>query len=288
MRLVRAPAALLLGMLVLTACTGADRDAQNEPAPGTDVGVSDGGGGDESASDVGDDDQQVITTGSLRLVVAEPTAAADEVAAIVEGSGGRVDERNEHTAPGSQPSASMVVRIPADVLEPTVGQIEELGEPRDLTYRSTDVGRTMRDLDARITALETSVDRLLALLAEADSSDALVAAEAALSERQAELESLRSERAHLADQVAMSTMHIDLVASETATIEPDGFLGGLQAGWNALVTFAGAVLVAVGALLPWLAVLALLAAIVVPVWRRRRRKNRPAGPEERPERVGSG
>ena len=65
----------------------------------------------------------------------------------------------------------------------------------------------------------------------------LLAAEKELTARQAELESLQSQRASLTDRVDMSTLHVQVVAeAPTATIRPAGFLGGLDRGWSALLT----------------------------------------------------
>src|SRR5690625_4698355 len=48
----------------------------------------------------------------------------------------------------------------------------------------------------------------------------------------------------------MSTLHINLHTRHVAELEAGGFLGGLQNGWNALVTFASGLLVALGTVLP--------------------------------------
>ena len=58
---------------------------------------------------------------------------------------------------------------------------------------------------------------------------------------------------------------------------PDGFVDALGTGWNALVSAAGAAVVVLGVLLPWLLVAAVIAAVVlVPLRRARRRSALPA------------
>jgi hypothetical protein len=137
----------------------------------------------------------------------------------------------------------------------------------------SDVTSTAIDLDARISALQTSVTRLQTLMDGAATTEALLAAEAALSERQEELESLQSQRSLLADQVELSTLRVHLRPFGVAPAGgPDGFLDGLSTGWRSLVTAVGAVVVVLGVLLPWLAVAALVAvAVLVPVRLARRR-----------------
>ncbi|MCK6209758.1 DUF4349 domain-containing protein [Georgenia sp. EYE_87] len=280
MRRLRWFLALLCGVLLLAGCTSGSEDASDESGgggvPAQDAGGDGAEGEGAGADDGGGEDRQVVTTADATVVVDDPAAAADEVAALAERAGGRVDQRNGQAAGAegtdSRPSAWLTVRIPADQLSTVLDQLEAVGEVRQLSQDSTDVTSTTRDLDARITALRTSVDRLLGIMADADDSTALIAAESAISERQAELESLQSERAHLADQVAMSTLRVELVArDDPVVVNAGGFVGGLRTGWDALVTALDGLLVGLGVLLPWLVVIGVPAAAVLWFARRRRR-----------------
>ena len=284
MRLLRT-VALLLTLVLLAACSSADSGDDGRWA-GTDSGGAEGGPQadyDAAAEEAGDSaadgesgPREVITTGSLTLVVADAGTAVGQIVTLVEESGGRIDERSEYTGEDEHDTTAwLTVRLPAEELSATITRLEELGEAREINLSSDDVTLRGRDLDARIAALETSTERLISLMAEADTSEALIAAENALSQRQAELESLRSERAYLSDQVAMSTMHITLTSERVVQLEAGGFVGGLQNGWNALVTFASGLLVALGTLLPWLALVGVPLAAVIVLLRRRRR---PRGP----------
>ena len=90
---------------------------------------------------------------------------------------------------------------------------------------------------------------------EAPTTEALLAAEGALSGRQEQLESLQSQRALLADQVELSTLRVHLQPPGVAPPGgPDGFVDALGTGWRALVSAAGAAVIALGVLLPWLLV----------------------------------
>ncbi|HLS73957.1 MAG TPA: DUF4349 domain-containing protein [Actinomycetaceae bacterium] len=288
MRLLRT-VSLLIVLVLLAACSsgssGSDAGWSGADSAGAEHGpeidqAADGAAEDADESAAGP--REVITTGSLTLVVADTGAAVTQIVALVESDGGRVEGRSEYTTEDERDaSAWLTVRVPADDLSATIDRLEELGQATEIDLSSDDVTLRGRDLDARITALETSTERLISLMAEADTSEALIDAEEALSRRQAELESLRSERAYLSDQVAMSTLHINLHTRHVAELEAGGFLGGLENGWNALVTFASGLLVALGTVLPWLAVIGVPAAIVLLLVRRRRR-TRPTPPSPEP------
>lgn len=220
--------------------------------------------------------RQVIKTGSMTITVAYPADAADEASRIVESAGGRIDSRTEHAATdGDRGSASLTVRIPSAKLTPTIERLSKLGTAEDIAISSDDVTAQSQDLDARITALRTSVDRLLDLMAKATSTQDLITIESALSDRQSNLESLETQQRQLKDQVDLSsvTLTLDSVAKPRTHL-PDNFLDGLVTGWNSIVAFFAGVLVVVGVLLPWLAMAVAIAFGVLAVLRARRRRLR--------------
>lgn len=269
MRLLRTVVLGLMVVLGLLACSGGGGDDSGGAE-------SAAGGGDMAVEEAADSEagpREVVTTGSLSLVAEDPLTAMDEVVGLVEGVGGYVEERAEHAGTDdAEASGWLTVRVPAAELTAVLDGLEAFGETRDVQIGSEDVTRQGRDLDARIAALETSTERLLGLMAEADSSQTLLAAEDALSERQAELEALQAERAHLSEQVAMSSLHVSIGADSPVQLATGGFVGGLQDGWAALVGFAGGLLVVLGAVLPWLLALGVPLAVVAVLLRRRRRR----------------
>ncbi len=232
-------------------------------------------GGAPTGPEDADPDRQVVTTASAWLAVEDPAEGAQRVSELVESVGGRVEERTEQAASpeGQGAVADLVVRVPSEALTGVLADLEDLGDVGSVSVTRSDVTTTAVDLDARISALQTSVARLQGLMDGAATTEALLAAEAALSERQEQLESLQSSRSLLTDQVELSTLHVHLAPFGVAPAGgPDGFLDGLGTGWRALVSVVGAAVVALGVVLPFLAVAAVVtAAVLVPLRRARRR-----------------
>ena len=267
-------AVVLLSMLTLAGCSaGASLPTNDLGGVAESAPQFDGTAADSAV----DENRQVIVTGYLTLTVEQPTAAAAEAARIVERVGGRVDSRRESAPTGDEPgSAELTVRIPTDKLEETLVSFKELGELENVEQSEQDVTSEARDLDVRITALRTSVDRLITLMASAGTTADLISIETALSERQANLESLESQQRYLDDQVEMSTFTLYLGSEEDAPVdEPDTFLSGLQAGWDMFVGFFSFLLVAIGVLMPWI-ILATVIAFGI-LYLLRRRKMKPVG-----------
>jgi hypothetical protein len=277
MKRTHAAAALILAVLLLAGCTS--QASSDRSSGGAEPGVVTGAPAkDQGTGGVATNNRDVITTGTVSITVQDPINAARDAAAITVQAGGRVDSRNETPATQNQPaSATLVLRIPAEDLDRTLTELKKLGTVNFLTLNAADVTQQTLDIDARITSLKTSVDRLLALMAAAKDTTDLIAIESQLSTRQAELQSLQSQRDYLSDQIDYSTITLSLYAEGTvAPPQPGTFWDGIVAGWNALVATLGGALVGLGFILPWLFALGVVGAIVLLViWMSTRKRKAP-------------
>jgi hypothetical protein len=282
-------AILALALALLVGCSGSgsgDSGGEQSGAGGEAVDRGPGVPEDPAAAPgdptEADADRQVVTTANASLAVEDPAESAQRVSELVEAAGGRVDERTEQAVSGDDgvegTVADLVVRVPADELTGILAGLEDLGDVDNVSVSHSDETTTAVDLDARISALQSSVTRLQTLMDGAATTEALLAAEKALSDRQEKLESLQSQRDLLADQVELSTLSVHLEPSGVAPAGgPEGFLEGLGTGWRALVSSLGALVVVLGVALPWAVVAALVAvAVLVPLRFARRRAAVPA------------
>lgn len=273
------PTALLLSALALTGCSaGADSSAYDSggvaaPMPATDTLNQEAGSADGQSTV----DRSVITTGWVTITVTDPMDAAAEAARITESVGGRIDSRSEYAPRGGDGgSATLTLRIPSKDLTATLDKLKELGDVQEVSLSATDVTMESQDLDARITSMRASIDRLTALLAGATDTDSLIALETAISDRQGQLESMEAQQRFLADQVSMSTVTLNLVTEQVvADPQPVTFLDGLVAGWNAFVAFFAGLLVVIGVLIPWLVLAGIITAVVIVIIKRRKPKATP-------------
>jgi outer membrane lipoprotein SlyB len=253
---------------------GSDVFAPAVPAPD-----AAGAAGDKSISSgtvIGARD--VITIGSVSLTVKDPLRSAEDAVKVAQRAGGRIDSRTENPATPNQPaSATLALRIPSDALDRSLIELRKLGRVNFVSLNASDVTQQTQDLDARITSLRTSVDRLLGLMTSAATTADVIAVETALAERQSELESLQSQRESLSDQIDFSTVMLELFAEGTiAGGTPGDFWSGIVTGWNALVAALAGLVVGLGVALPWILALAVLAGIVLLVIRLSTRKRKAA------------
>ena len=230
--------------------------------------------------------REIIARASATVRVDDvDTAAAaigDEAARLggyVEAMSIGVDRVDTFGAPdGDSPDQTMIepaasgawitVRVPAGELDEATAALSELGEVTASQVDRRDVTAEAVDLRARVDALQASVDRLTALVADAESTRDLIAVEEALASRQADLEAYRQQLKSLDDQVGMSSLTVALTTPQpVAEADPAGFGDGLAAGWSGLVATVNGMVLALGFLLPWLAV---IAVVVIAAWLIRR------------------
>jgi Domain of unknown function (DUF4349) len=239
------------------------------PAPAIDAGSGarqdDGGAGmaapETSGTDartpgvpIGGVQRQLVRSAQLTVEVGDPVTAVRQVRTVAAGVGGFVSEEESGDF-----GSWLVLRIPADSLDRVLDEVAAFGRVTARSSQVLDATEEVVDLDSRVASQTASVARVRGLLAEAVSIGDVMAIESELARREAELDSLTRRLAVLRDQVALSTLTVDLRAPGAAPPGPrptPGFLDGLAAGWEGLRAIGSATAAVVGFVLPFLPVLA--------------------------------
>lgn len=280
MKITHLVTVLALTSLALTGCA-----STTESSIGSDAGGYPSVEGPKDESGLSDGlaslpDSSVITTASAFLTDEDPSAVADEIRDLAGAAGGKIDGRSVQSDPDGRTNyVSLTVRIPSGALDGFLTDLDGVATVQNLSQNSQDVTLIVTDYEARISALESSIARFLALESVAKSTQDLIEIESALAERQAQLEQLQSEMRYYSDQIALSTVQIDIGLPQSATDPiPDDFWGGIVAGWKGLVAFFTGTLIAFGFAIPWLPVIGALGFAGWWVARRfgRRRTAKPA------------
>lgn len=279
----------VLGLLFLAGCGDDGSESQADrassptisgPASAVAPGFREGAPSKEGPAPSDSANRKEVITGSVDVTADDPIGAAATVTEQVRAMDGRIDSRTEQ--PGTDdrtPRAVLSVRVPADKTDAFITGLGGIGTVTEVSTNRDDVTMQWEDLDARIRALQASVDRLRALIAGATNTADLIAAEEALSSRQGELDSLTAQKRSLDDQVALSTLTITLTADDKqAPGDPDNFWDGIVAGWNSLVDWLRDAVVFAGKAVPWLGFLAVLGGVLWVIVRLVRGRGKSAPP----------
>ena len=301
---------LVAGVLALTGCSGSANKSESgsaggrlpEPgrvaagvAPGVAVATTAqagaGSAGASGSTPSTSTDRSIVRTAAVTVSVKDVDTSADRIAALVSKVGERVDG-DQRSNDADARTAQLTLRVLPGRLDDVIAAIDKMGKELSRTVKGEDVTATRADIDARISALATSVARLQRFLSESTSVPNLLALEKQLSDRQGELDAMRARQRALGDEISLATLTVQVVQNGTPVVArresgPAGFGSALAAGWHGLVLALLWVLAALGYALPVGVVTALLGFAGALFWRRNRRhRMQPAlattGPDQRP------
>jgi len=204
-------------------------------------------------------ERSLVRTAQLSVEVEDPVAGTRKVRTVVAGIGGSVAQ--DESGDGS---SRLTLRVPAEALDRLVDDIGALGHVTARSGQVVDATDQVVDLNARVASQQASVVRVRTLLGQARSIGDIVSIESELSRREADLDSLTGRLAVLRDQVALSTLTVDITKASPPPVEgagASGFPGGLGNGWDGLRALASGAGALAGFVLPFLPVLALLGGL---------------------------
>ncbi|WP_044385031.1 DUF4349 domain-containing protein [Streptomyces cyaneogriseus] len=278
---------LLAAALALTGCSaggedsaGAAADAGEEAASQADGRGGGAYGGDASGAKASAPQKlttnRIIRTASLTVQVDSVPKALDAARAEAESAGGYVGNETTTRDEDGRERTRVVLRVPVERYDSVLAGLEGAGKLLERSAKAEDVTDQVVDVESRIESQRASVARVRALMDQATRLSDVVTLEGELSSRQAELEALLARQASLKDRTTLATITLSLTETPVTQSEREddpGFLDALAGGWDAFVTMLRGLAVALGAVLPFAAV----AALLVLLWLRVVRPRRPGG-----------
>lgn len=261
-------------------------DSQNS-APG-EPGAANG----EEASPQAGQNAKLIRRAELEIQTeAFDTAAASLEALVVEAGGYFQSAQVEGGSLRDQNAArygNYVIRLPEENFSAFLDQSGTLGYVVRRSESSENVSQAYYDTETRLAAQRTKQERLLALLAQADTMESIIELENALSETEYEIQSLTTDLEHYDDLIDYAT--VDLYLAEVLSFsQTPGETAGLGERMAAGLSASTAGLVqGVQDLLVWLSYHLFPVIVVLGAaggglfyWRRVRRGRKNGPPEEK-------
>lgn len=229
------------------------------------------------------DHRKVIRTGRIELVVTSYDAARGKLDALIQDAGGYIDSTRVGRYRGAVSTATLIVRIPSGAFAGLLPRLAQLGEVTSETTDAADITDQYVDAEARLASAQQLEKRLLELAtARGGTIDQVLAVERELARVRGEIESYQGHLKQWSDQVALSTLTIELSTRSTELADaPPPSIGSqsssaLHASLTAMRDFAAWLAITLIALLPWLVVATPVYLVVRWIVRRTRRRLPPA------------
>lgn len=251
------------GSGVRTMMVGAANDAMPEAA---------------SAKSAVAEDKKIIRNVSLTIKTSAYDDSMASLTALLSQYGGYLESSSEYTNNRDLRTASLTLRIPADSLDAFLSNTGELGRITSRNMSSTDVTASYQDTAARLENQKLLLARLQALTDTAGDLSDLLALETQLADTQYNIEQLESALADTDQQVNDATVRVTLneeaqpdLRDETVSLG-DRIKGALSTGWNAFVSFLQDCVVFLTAALPFIAIVAVMAIVIIIIRKAKKRK----------------
>lgn len=219
---------------------------------------------EEEKSIVGEDiEQKIIKTGYLNLEVDNYNQVTASTKEMVQAWGGYIVNENTYAFGPNQNllAGNITLRVPHQVFDEALRNIEELGTVRNRSSNSQDVTEEYVDIEGRLKAMRLKEERLIDLLAKSGSLGDVLALENELARTRADLEALEGRLKYLNNRTEYSTINLELRETLTPTqqISTTGFKGIMartQQAFiktiNTIITGLGNLIVFIGGNLPYI------------------------------------
>jgi len=279
--------------LLLAACSGATLNSARSTAPhraipaaGTPAFAAAGQGSAATGKTAGRaglalSTQSIIYTADLTLRVNDVAAQAEAAKNIVTAVGGYVAREQEITPPGRhRTSVQLALKIPVAQYAQTLDKLKALhGKQIAFNQHAVDVTQRVADVNSRVASAQAAISQLRALLRRAGSVSQLLPVQEQINSQESELEALLAQQRALAHETSYATVTVLLLGHHAVIVKKHqkipGFAGGLRGGWHALGLVVGWVLTALGSILPFAVLLALIGGLIYASRRRLGRRKPP-------------
>jgi hypothetical protein len=238
------------------------------PAPETGLAHAAGAAGTAQPAKLALASQSIIFTASLTIQATDVPATASRATAIATAAGGYVSgEHASASAAGhAQARVSLQLKIPVAQYPAALSKLTGMPGTRQisLSQQAQDVTQQVADVGSLVTSAQAAIAQLDALLKRTGAVADLLSVQEQISAQESSLEALLAQQRALARETSYATVSITLVGQHTRPVrhagkqKQHGFVAGLTAGWRGLRLVVSAILTALGAALPFLALAAVL------------------------------
>jgi hypothetical protein len=232
---------------------------------------------------------------SYGVEVDDISKGINDVVALSDRHGGQIYERSINITDDRSSTASFVIKLPPENVEAAIDALDAIGVRPTASQGTEDVTTQVVDIDARLVTAQASLDRVRKLLEAATDLGQVLSLESQLTERETLVEQYTAMKRALSNRVSLATLRVQLSLSPepaTTTVEPKDdkptIGNAFRSGWKGFVNVLAAIMIFIGYTAPFLVIVALGAAVLIPLSRRRRQltlqaqQNRSAAPPPPP------
>ena len=174
-------------------------------------------------------------------------------------------------------SANMLARIPADKYQDFMSSVGDVGSLTSKSENVEDITSSYVDVQARLKSLNTKLERLQELEAEADNVTDLLEIEDRINDVQYQIESYTAQKKTYDDKIDYSTVSVDI--SEVVTyseVKADSawnrFAEAFAGSFTGFIEFLQNLVIGLIYLLPYIIIVAIVVVVIIRIQKKRKIK----------------
>jgi hypothetical protein len=261
---------------------GSESFAASGAAPAAREPLAGGEGSSAQAARLTQTSQSIIYTANLTVRVRDAARAAATAVTDITARGGYTAAEQAQTSHSrrQRPMVSLTLKVPVAGYPAALHQLAGLGRQTSLSQQSTDVTEQVADVSSRVTSQQDAIAQLRTLLRRAGSVSGLLQVQEQISNDESSLEALLAQQRALDHETTYATISVGLLGplppAAAHHASHHGFAAGLGAGWRGFSRAAAWLFTALGVVLPFAVVIAILGGLGYAGQRRiARRRARP-------------
>ncbi|MEA5027221.1 MAG: DUF4349 domain-containing protein [Erysipelotrichaceae bacterium] len=198
---------------------------------------------DKSASDAAtesSDSEMLLINAYISLAIEDNETADSLIREYVKTNGGKIVNSNNYLTTDDYKVFTLEVKIPQTVYDAFMSYLKEQGKVENASETSYDVINQYNDNSLRLTMLQNKLDRLNALMEQAQNMSDLITIEDAVSQTIYEIELLNSSQNELEYDNEYASVNITINPVMKESVETSGFddilINAFTASLNAFLT----------------------------------------------------
>lgn len=224
---------------------------------------------------------RIIRSVYLSLSSRQFTDDLDRIRTVIKEKSGYVESSDLSADARSRRYASLTARIPSENLDSFLASAKGIGYMTSFSESGEDVSEQYTDTEARLQTQRNKMERLQALLAQADAVEDLLAIETEIANTQYQIDSLTGALQGYDSRINYSAVTIDLAEESMTPSEGsrqrslwERITDAVRDAFAGMVMFLEDMVVLLAIVLPYIALLAVLATIVAIIVKLVRRKQK--------------
>ncbi|CEJ43298.1 DUF4349 domain-containing protein [Umezakia ovalisporum] len=233
---------VLLGGVIFTSCASSVQPSLNQPLPSRDnlanqapaPIISEISAQQPQPAPVERPRSQLIKKAAMTVIVDSVGESIESVSRIINQQQGDLIALNERQPTGDnrRHTASITLRVPQNFLEVTLKNLAKLGTVSHRHITAEDVGDRLVDFQARLNNLRRTEANLQKIMDRSGSIKDVLNVSQELSNIRQSIEQIDAQLKNLQNQVAYSTITLNLEAAVSSSSPQPGIASQIQGTWN--------------------------------------------------------